>query len=255
MALALAVLAAGVGRWCRRPAVRHGLWLLVLLKLLTPPLVPVPIAWPDADPAPAAAPAVAEVDFPLPEPAPRMGEPPARRGEAGAAAPPAGEAEPVAAPRPGPEDPVPGADLPPPEPAPRPPPAPAAAPPGAIPWVPLAVLAWLTGAVCWFTLAGARIRRFHGLLAHATVAPMELQAEAAALAVRLGLARCPRVWVVPGVLAPMLWALGRAPRLLLPAGLLDRLAPDQRATLLAHELAHLKRRDHWVRLLELAVLG
>ena len=44
-------------------------------------------------------------------------------------------------------------------------------------------------------------------------------------------------------------------RLLFPARLLDRLEHEQRATLLAHELAHLRRRDHWVRWLELLVLG
>src|SRR5207249_981839 len=36
---------------------------------------------------------------------------------------------------------------------------------------------------------------------------------------------------------------------------LERLDATQRATLLAHELAHWYRRDHWVRWLELAVLG
>jgi hypothetical protein len=41
----------------------------------------------------------------------------------------------------------------------------------------------------------------------------------------------------------------------LPAALWERLAPDQQDTLLAHELAHLRRRDHWVRRLELLVLG
>jgi hypothetical protein len=46
MATILAVFAAVAGRCCRRPAVRHALWLLVLLKLLTPPLAPVPVAWP-----------------------------------------------------------------------------------------------------------------------------------------------------------------------------------------------------------------
>jgi hypothetical protein len=51
----------------------------------------------------------------------------------------------------------------------------------------------------------------------------------------------------------MLWAAGRRPRLLLPAALLPRLLPDQRAALLIHELAHYRRRDHWVRLLELIV--
>src|SRR5262249_32942770 len=81
------------------------------------------------------------------------------------------------------------------------------------------------------------------------------QQEAEALAARLGLARCPRVCLVPGAVSPMLWALGGAARLLLPAELLPRLGAEQRATLLTHELAHLKRRDHWVRVLELVVLG
>jgi hypothetical protein len=40
--------------------------------------------------------------------------------------------------------------------------------------------------------------------------------------------------------------------LLLPHGLWDRLDDDQRDTLIAHELAHLRRRDHWVRLVEVA---
>jgi hypothetical protein len=53
----------------------------------------------------------------------------------------------------------------------------------------------------------------------------------------------------------MLWSWGRTPRLLLPAALLDRIDGQQRATLLVHELAHLRRRDHWVRCLELLVTG
>ena len=62
-AAVLAVFAFAAGMVCRRPAVRHGLWLLVLLKLLTPPLLRVPVPWP-APAEPAAAPAV------VPEPAP-----------------------------------------------------------------------------------------------------------------------------------------------------------------------------------------
>src|SRR5262245_37681125 len=43
MAAALAVVAVIVGRLCRRPALTHGLWLLVLIKLITPPLFFVPL--------------------------------------------------------------------------------------------------------------------------------------------------------------------------------------------------------------------
>ena len=47
MATVLALLVAALGRACRRPALMHGLWLLVLLKLVTPPLVEWPWALPD----------------------------------------------------------------------------------------------------------------------------------------------------------------------------------------------------------------
>src|SRR5215471_1271703 len=43
MAAALAAVAVIVGRTCRRPALTHGLWLLVLIKLITPPLFFVPM--------------------------------------------------------------------------------------------------------------------------------------------------------------------------------------------------------------------
>ena len=44
----LALLVACLGRvLARRPAVLHCLWLLVLLKLVTPPLYEVPIPWPE----------------------------------------------------------------------------------------------------------------------------------------------------------------------------------------------------------------
>jgi hypothetical protein len=66
--------------------------------------------------------------------------------------------------------------------------------------------------------------------------------------------RCPRLIMVSGTLSPMLWVFGGKARLVLPAALVDRLTPQQWRTLLAHELAHWVRRDHWVRWLELAAL-
>src|SRR6266702_626727 len=39
----LALLALAAGRVCRRPALLHGLWLLVLVKLVTPPLFSLPL--------------------------------------------------------------------------------------------------------------------------------------------------------------------------------------------------------------------
>src|SRR5262249_59208102 len=45
------------------------------------------------------------------------------------------------------------------------------------------------------------------------------------------------------------------PLLLVPADLLAQLTREQQETLLAHELAHLRRRDHWVRALEFVTMG
>jgi predicted metal-dependent hydrolase len=53
----------------------------------------------------------------------------------------------------------------------------------------------------------------------------------------------------------MLWAIGGPPRLLVPVELLKVLSDAQLETLLVHELAHLRRRDHWVRVLEFVVMG
>ena len=59
--------------------------------------------------------------------------------------------------------------------------------------------------------------------------------------------------MVPGRLPPLVIPGLRAPRMLLPMDLLDRLDTPQRAALLLHELVHIKRGDHLVRMLEFAV--
>ena len=54
----LAALALAAGRFSRRPARVHSLWVLVLLKLVTPPLVLLPVpGWRTSEPAAVEAPA------------------------------------------------------------------------------------------------------------------------------------------------------------------------------------------------------
>ena len=110
---------------------------------------------------------------------------------------------------------------------------------------------WGIGSALYLAIAVARLRRFSRLLRFARPAPHEVQAQARGLADHLGLRRCPRVWILPGPICPMLWAPGLGVRLLIPSELWDRLSLRQRAGLLLHELAHLKRGDHWVRAIEL----
>jgi beta-lactamase regulating signal transducer with metallopeptidase domain len=231
----LAAAAASVGVFARRrPALRHGLWLLVLLKLVTPPLWQVPVTWiskPDPDRvAPVRAPVetvpVVEPVGPVVETAERG---PARDGEAVmASAAVVAEPEPVLAESP--------ARL-------------------RLPWTMWVLAAWGSGSVLTFAVAAWRVRRFQSLLALAEPAEEATRIEVVALARRLALRVAPEVWQVPAAVSPMLWALGSRPRLILPLELWRRLSAKQRTTLLAHELAHLKRRDHWVRMLELLATG
>src|SRR5262249_50397059 len=122
-------------------------------------------------------------------------------------------------------------------------------------WKVLLLALWAAGSLGWFAVAGLRINHFRRLLRHARPAPEPVHEQARQLALRLGLRRCPGGWFVPAPLSPLLWALAGTARLLPPEALWNGLGDEQRATLLVHELAHLRRRDHWVRWLELLALG
>jgi bla regulator protein BlaR1 len=251
MASVLAVLAAGAGFFCRRPAVRHTLWLLVLLKLVTPPLMSVPVACPSSletffalgtMSSPASRPADSEGD------AVRNASPyqVACHGDEDLilddfdSVPAAAEISPLRSsnqresvePASTPTSPSTSSALP-----------------------PIAFGVWLTGTGLWLVVAGTRICCFQRLLRYGKAAPAPLQQQTCLLAQRLGLARCPTVWLVPGHVSPLLWALGKDFYLVLPINLMTRLGPQEQASLLAHELAHARRRDHWVRWLEFVVSG
>ena len=58
---------------------------------------------------------------------------------------------------------------------------------------------------------------------------------------------------MPGRLPPLVVAGWRRPRILLPRDLIYRLNGSQRKALLMHELVHVQRLDHLVRILESAV--
>lgn len=239
MATALALPAALVGRFCRRPALAHGLWLLVILKLLTPPLVRVPVLWlsPPAlrTPSTAALATVRDSDSEV----------------TGATDVRATFAEGSVAHEPS----IVGLGLD--TKAPLPPHSVNPVEDGLLErhWTWLVGLVWAIGSVLWLVTISWRVHRFQCLLRGARRAPPDVQKRAHGLAHRLGLARCPGVWFVPGRVSPMVWAPAGPPRLLLPVGLWSQLSDAQRDTLLAHELAHLRRQDHWLRWLELAAVG
>lgn len=112
---------------------------------------------------------------------------------------------------------------------------------------------WSLGAGAALSVAWCRWARFRSLLAHAAPAPAEWQSLAARLCAELSIRRPPQVLTVPGPLPPLVVAGRRGARLLLPRDLIDSLSEPQRAALLLHELVHIRRCDHLVRMLEFAV--
>jgi beta-lactamase regulating signal transducer with metallopeptidase domain len=250
MAALLALVAAVLACCCRRPALAHRLWLLVLLKLVTPPLVGVPVPWPPpGEPAGAGGILSSAADRPArPGPAQPSGVPGAGAREVRLSTLSAVLGEERLPPLAGKKEALREAE--------GRVQTEAAAPPGALAsWGKYFVPLSLAGSVLWFARAGLHVCRFRRLLPHVRPAPDDLREQARRLAARMGLRRCPPVWLVPGAVSPLVWAVGQAPCVLFPAGLLGLLDGERRAALLAHELAHVRRRDHWVRLLELVVTG
>jgi RND family efflux transporter MFP subunit len=245
-ALAL-VAAAGARVWRGRPAVGHALWLIVLLKLVTPSVIRFELP-------PAMAPA-RELATP--------GTPGQPLGTV-SAVPPSPDDFAILSARaadPG-EDKSAGASrerstmmLPQPT-------LPLAAWSSALSEfslemvLPAALLFWLVGAVVWWWAACLSSFRFRRLIGSARPAPVDLLAQIDRIAARLGLSRIPAAYIIDARVSPMVWVpLAGPPRLVLPEELWGRLATEQQNAILAHELAHLKRRDHWVRRLETLACG
>ncbi len=114
---------------------------------------------------------------------------------------------------------------------------------------------WLGGSLFWASLASWRIVRFARAMKRADDAPAEIAFWVADLSEQIGLAKSPRVVISPGRISPMVWALTGRACLVVPEALWARLDDSQRSAMLVHELAHLRRRDHWVRILELVAIG
>jgi beta-lactamase regulating signal transducer with metallopeptidase domain len=239
-AVVVVVLAAGVamlGRLWRNPLCLHLLWLLVLLKLATPPILTVPLP---AMPRPEATPSV-EIAATEHLAGPATGE--AIEREAFAAT--VDRDEPSSA-MDGPVLDGQASE------------APVASPvveeAREIPWVAILSWTWGTGGVLFGFACVWRTWRFGRLLRTSQPASPQVLGMAAVLARRLGLRRLPEIRMLPVCVSPLVWSFGRRARVYLPAALFERLDAAAREAIITHELAHVRRKDHWVRLLEMVVM-
>jgi len=211
LSLALAIVAMVVGAKARRPHLAHLLWLLVFVKLRTPPVVTIPvITIPDQPET-----AVAINDHS--RPGPLLSNSRQLNIDAQLDASLSSKLG-------------------------------SAAWNHARVWLPPI---WLLGSVVVFAFSMVRVYRFSRLLAKKSeVAPQELQTAAAKMARRLGLNTIPTVCTTSARIAPMVWWTGGKVRIVIPTALLDQMDAQQSQWILGHELAHVRRRDYLVRWLE-----
>ena len=110
---------------------------------------------------------------------------------------------------------------------------------------------WLVGGCYVLTRSLVRVRRFGKLLReHARPAPTEVHAVADDLAHQLGLGSTPRVVITSAQISPMVWWAGQELLVVLPTAVLMEMPAKEWRWVLAHEFAHIKRRDHVVRWIE-----
>jgi bla regulator protein blaR1 len=124
---------------------------------------------------------------------------------------------------------------------------PAVAPPG-VWWASLAIVGWMVGLV---VLGGRLARDWWRLRVVISDATDEraLEGRVRALAARLGMKRMPGILESSAVATPLAGGW-RLPVIVLPAGMTTVLPDDELSAVLLHELAHIRRHDYAINILQ-----
>lgn len=121
-------------------------------------------------------------------------------------------------------------------------------------WQVVAVGFWLAGSMLAFAWSISRAWRFQRLLeaTSETVDP-GLQAVGLQLSATLGLRRTPSIMATAANISPMVWWIGGPVHIYLPRSMIREMNRAELCDILAHELGHVGRGDHYVRWLECLV--
>lgn len=223
VSLVLALLAVVVGATMKRARVSNVLWILVLVKLITPPVVPISLVAipPEGDRTAGTVehtnPPAAATDL-LTE---HCTEP--RSQDAPSAAPVTDQVTSIWH-----------------------------GTPAVLQNIkPYLLAIWLLGSLFILMRSLIRIHRFDRLLASTSQpGPIRIQAAAGSIASRLRLRTVPAIRTAAARISPMVWWVGGRVQVVVPGTLFDEMDETQWRWVLAHELAHVRRRDYLVRWLE-----
>lgn len=123
---------------------------------------------------------------------------------------------------------------------------------GGLPGIPTGL--WLSGAGLFVVVTAFRSLRFVHRVRAGRPAPADVAEMVREAARRLGVRRVPETVMLDERISPMIWC-GIRVRLVLPSELWAQLDHVGRQAVVYHELAHLRRFDHWIRWIELVVSG
>ncbi len=117
---------------------------------------------------------------------------------------------------------------------------------------PVPAPAWITGMAIMVAVMLVRVLAIARLVRRGVPACRSVRQMVERAARDVGLGLPPDVVMVSDRVSPMMWC-GRRPVLVLPAGLWSQLDGAGRYAVICHELAHLRRLDHWVCWFDLVV--
>ena len=112
-------------------------------------------------------------------------------------------------------------------------------------------LVWIGVSALLLSVSLFRIIRFH-IQIHRQSKAVEpwVQRSGHEVAATLGLVKTPQISVLPANISPFVWWLGGRPQIFLSQVAMEQLQPSELRLVLAHEMVHIKRFDHCVRWLE-----
>ncbi len=123
--------------------------------------------------------------------------------------------------------------------------------------VKLGLLVWLVVSAMLLLVSAIRIIRFHWLLKASSRVDNDLSSALSSdVASQLGLGKYPRIFVTAANIAPFVWWMAGRSVIVVSSQATQELNETDLRLVITHEMAHIKRRDHWFRWLEwIALIG
>jgi beta-lactamase regulating signal transducer with metallopeptidase domain len=198
-----------------QPRLMHALWLLVLAKLITPPLIPLPVL-----------PGLKEQKV--------VEESQLRRFESNFVG---SDSSPIGQKRTGgnlatTDERIAANEL-------------LTNPIRSLPWSAILVGISGCGTLILITASLSQLWRLSRVLRRAASGDVRLNGLSQSAASRMGMQEIPVVCAVDASITPLLWVRPSGPVIVMPTGLAERMSDEQITCIFCHELAHYMRRDHW----------